>query len=244
MRIAVLSDIHGNMDAFLKVLEDLDRSNTDAVFCLGDSIGYGSEPEQVIRTLHRRGIPSALGNHELAARDPSFLGWFNPPARQSLLQSFPLLSEGSLALIKALPRHLSAHGCRFVHGFPPDSPTLYLFQVEDRRQHAVLRALPEELVFIGHTHMLDILSYDGGGITRVDFRFGVNPLPPQRKYLINIGAVGQPRDGDPRAKYVIWDSVARLLDIRCVAYDAEAAASKIRAAGLPESHARRLLEPR
>jgi predicted phosphodiesterase len=241
MRIAVLSDIHGNMDAFQKVLEDLDRANADAVFCLGDSIGYGSEPEQVIQALHRRGIPSVLGNHELASRDPAFLGWFNPAARQSLLQTFTLLSDETLALIKGFPRHLSAHGCRFVHGFPPDSPTLYLFQVEDRRKQAVLKALSEQIVFIGHTHMLDILAYDGDGITRIEFRAGPNPLPPERKYLINIGSVGQPRDGDPRAKYVIWDSAARLLDIRCVAYDAQAAAAKIRAAGLPESHARRLL---
>jgi predicted phosphodiesterase len=242
MRIAVLSDVHGNMDAFQKVLEDLDRSNADAVFCLGDSIGYGSEPEPVLQALHRRGIPSVLGNHELAARDPAFLSWFNPAARRSLVQTFAMLSDASLAFIHGLPRHLSAHGCRFVHGFPPDSPTLYLFQVENRRKQAVLDALPEEIFFIGHTHMLDILSYDGCDITGVAFRVGPNPLQPERKYLINIGAVGQPRDGDPRAKYVIWDTAARLIDIRCVPYDAQAAAAKIRAAGLPESHARRLVE--
>jgi diadenosine tetraphosphatase ApaH/serine/threonine PP2A family protein phosphatase len=230
------------MDAFQKVLEDVDGSRADAVFCLGDSIGYGSEPEQVIQALYRRGIPSVLGNHELAAREPAFLGWFNAGARQSLVKSIAMLSDGSLAFIQGLPRHISAHDCRFVHGFPPDSPTLYLFQVEDAHKRAVLDALPESICFVGHTHLLDVIAYDGRTLTSLDFRIGPNMLHPELKYLINIGAVGQPRDGDLRAKYVIWDTAARLLDVRCVPYDARAAAAKIRAAGLPESHARRLLE--
>ena len=243
MRIAVLSDIHANMDALERVLADVDRSDADAVYCLGDSIGYGSEPEQVIRSLRRRRIPSVVGNHELAAIDPQFLAWFNPAARQSLKKTFALLSDESLAWIQGLPRYISAHGCRFVHGFPPDSPTLYLFQMESRRKQEILAALPEQVFFVGHTHLLDIITCDGGTVSGFDFRIGPNPLPPKLKYLVNIGAVGQPRDGDPRAKYVIWDTAARLLDIRCVPYDASAAAAKIRAAGLPESHARRLLEP-
>jgi predicted phosphodiesterase len=243
MRIAVFSDIHGNMDAFEKVLEDLDRSGADAAYCLGDNIGYGAEPERVIQALRHRSIPSVMGNHELAAVDPGFLGWFNAAARQSLVKTFTLLSSGSLAFIQSLPRHISADGCRFVHGFPPDSPTQYLFQVEHRRQREVLDALPEQMFFIGHTHLLDVTVCLGEAMTAVDFRIGSNPLDPRLKYLVNIGAVGQPRDGDPRAKYVIWDSDARRLDIRCVSYDAHAAAAKIRAAGLPESHARRLVGP-
>jgi predicted phosphodiesterase len=242
MRIAVISDIHGNLDALQQVLEDADRSQADTVFSLGDNIGYGAEPEQVIQTLRRRGIPSVLGNHELAAQNPDFLGWFNPAARQSLVKTFAMLSDESLAFIQGLPRHISAHGGRFVHGFPPDSPTLYLFQVDHRRQRKVVDGLPERIFFVGHTHLLDISAH-GGGATDVDVRFGPNPLLPGMKYLINIGAVGQPRDGDLRAKYVIWDSAADLLDIRGVPYDAQAAAAKIRAAGLPESHARRLVGP-
>lgn len=242
MRIAVFSDVHGNMDAFQKVLEDLDRSAADSVLCLGDSIGYGSEPEEVIQTLRRRGIPSVLGNHELAAVDSGFLEWFNLSARQSLITTFARLSAESLTFIRGLPRFISLHGCRFVHGFPPDSPTLYLFQVDRRRKQEVLDALDDQIFFVGHTHLLEILAYDGGSFTPVAFKVGPNPLAPDLKYIINIGAVGQPRDGDPRAKYVIWDTAARILDVRCIAYDAQAAAAKIRAAGLPESHARRLLE--
>jgi diadenosine tetraphosphatase ApaH/serine/threonine PP2A family protein phosphatase len=241
MRIAVFSDVHGNMDAFQKVLEDVDGASADAVISLGDNIGYGSEPEQVIQAMRHRGIPSVLGNHELAARDPAFLDWFNPAARQSLIKTFAMLSDESMAFIRGLPRHISAYGCLFVHGFPPDSPTEYMFQVQNRRKRKILEELPERIFFVGHTHLLEILSYGDAGFAGVGIRVGKIPLHPDLKYLINIGAVGQPRNGDLRAKYVIWDTAEGLLDIRCVSYDAQAAAAKIRAAGLPESHARRLL---
>lgn len=241
MRIAVLSDIHGNMDAFEKVLEDIERIRPDAVFSLGDNIGYGPEPERVIQTLMRLQIPSVLGNHELAANDPGFLEWFNPLARRSLAMTFERLSPESLGFIQQLPTHLSAHGLRMVHGFPPDSPTLYMFQVESRQKHQILMSLPERVCLVGHMHVLEIASGDRAGLSEVAFREGENALDADRAYLINIGSVGQPRDGDLRAKYVVWDAVRNTLDIRCVAYDARAAAAKIIAAGMPEAHARRLL---
>jgi diadenosine tetraphosphatase ApaH/serine/threonine PP2A family protein phosphatase len=242
MRIAVLSDIHGNMDAFEKVLDDIEHCRPDAVYSLGDNIGYGPEPERVIQTLMRLRIPSVLGNHELAAKEPGFLDWFNPAARQSLRMTFDLLSADSLNFIRGLPAHLTAPPLLFVHGFPPDSPTLYTFQVETRIKRLVLKELPARICFVGHTHILEILSYDGNDLRDVPFREGPNRLPADQKHLVNIGSVGQPRDGDPRAKYVIWDSTADTLDIRCVPYDARAAAAKIIAAGLPEQHARRLIE--
>jgi predicted phosphodiesterase len=241
MRIAVLSDIHGNMDAFEKVLEDIERIRPDAVFSLGDNIGYGPEPERVIQTLMRLRIPSVLGNHELAANDPGFLEWFNPLARRSLAMTFERLSPESLGFIRQLPTHLSAHGLRMVHGFPPDSPTLYMFQIEAPQKHKILMSLPERVCLVGHTHVLEIASGDRAGLSEVAFREGENALDAERAYLINIGSVGQPRDGDLRAKYVVWDAAHHTLDIRCVAYDARAAAAKIIAAGMPEAHARRLL---
>jgi predicted phosphodiesterase len=242
MRTALLSDIHGNMDAFEKVLEDIEHCRPDAVFSLGDNIGYGPEPERVIQTLMRLRIPSVLGNHELAAKDPGFLGWFNPLARRSLAMTFERLSPDSLSFIQQLPTHLSAHGLRMVHGFPPDSPTLYMFQIESRQKRKILMSLPERVCLVGHTHVLEIAACDREGLSEVECREGENALDAEHAYLINIGSVGQPRDGDLRAKYVIWDAVHNTLDIRCVAYDARAAAAKIIAAGMPEPHARRLLE--
>jgi predicted phosphodiesterase len=241
MRIAVFSDVHGNMDALESVLEDLDQARPDRVYSLGDNIGYGPEPERVIQTLRTLGIPSVLGNHELAAKDPAFLGWFNPTARKSLIITFGMLSAESLVFVSGLPLHRVTHNVRLVHGFPPDSPTIYLFQVPVRAKHRTLLDLQEKICFVGHTHVLDIIGHDGTNLVNPGFRYGVNPLDPALKYLINVGSIGQPRDGDMRAKYVIWDSAQNTLDIRCISYDAHRAAAKIRAAGLPEQHARRLL---
>ena len=241
MRIAVLSDIHGNMDAFEKVLEDIERSRPDFVYSLGDNIGYGAESERVIQALRRRCIPSVLGNHELAAKDPGFLDWFNPAARESLSLTFDRLRADSLDFIRKLPTHISFQSLRFVHGFPPDSPTRYMFQIPASEKLRILLEIPERICFVGHTHGLDIVSCSGHVLEEVEFREGLNPLSPDSKYIINIGSVGQPRDGDTRAKYVIWDSLKHTLDIRYVPYDAQAAAHKILAAGMPEQHAHQLL---
>ncbi|MEJ2478476.1 MAG: metallophosphoesterase family protein, partial [Desulfobacterales bacterium] len=131
MRLAVLSDIHGNWDALTAVLADIDASRPDAVFCLGDCIGYGAEPERVIRVLRQRGIPSTRGNHEQAVLEPDRLEWFNLLARKSLVRTAEMLSGEALQLIAEFPAVLTSHGCRFVHGFPPDSPSMYLFQVSE-----------------------------------------------------------------------------------------------------------------
>ena len=242
MRAALVSDIHGNMDAFEAVLADIDRMQLRAVFSLGDNIGYGAEPERVIQTLQDRQIPSVVGNHELAARRPGFLDWFNPAARQSLCMTFQKLSAASLKWIAGLPRHRQVGDARLVHGFPPDSATLYLFQMSTAEKCRALQELPERICFVGHTHALDLIRLDSGRLADLPFVEDFNRIDPTLKFFVNIGSVGQPRDGDPRAKYVIWDPDAQTLELRCVPYDARAAAAKIIAAGLPESHAHRLLQ--
>jgi predicted phosphodiesterase len=242
MRMAVLSDVHGNMDALEKVLEDINGVRPDSVYSLGDNIGYGPEPERVIQTLRTLGIPSVLGNHEQATNQPELLSWFNPAARKSLNMTFGMLGSESLDYISALPSSRVLHGVRLVHGFPPDSSTLYLFQVPAADKESTFQQLSEPICFMGHTHVVDIIGFDPTGLVPIEARPGVNRLDPALKYFINVGSVGQPRDGDLRAKYVIWDSADSTLDIRCVPYDAHRAASKIRLAGLPEQHARRLLE--
>lgn len=240
MRIAIFSDVHGNMEAFEKVLEDLDRAHPDCVFSLGDNIGYGAEPERVLQRLRALNIPSVLGNHELAVRDPELLSWFNPAARQSLSATRSMLGIESLEFISSLPLHRIINGIRLVHGFPPDSATTYLFQVPDEAKKKALMDLTERICFVGHTHVFEIIACNGARLIDIEFSYRAVPLDPALRYFINIGSVGQPRDGDVRAKYVIWDSTESILDIRCIPYDVQTAADKIRAAGLPEQHARRL----
>jgi predicted phosphodiesterase len=240
MRVAVISDIHGNFDALAAVLADIDKSKIDMVVCLGDCIGYGAEPERVIRTLQERGIPSTLGNHEQAVLERDRLDWFNPMAKASLIKTVSMLSEETLRMIKGFPTFLASNGSRFVHGFPPASVTTYSFELSPADKRRVLDNLVESVSFFGHTHDLCIITYDGHTLT--DAPLGLEPIAilPDHRYAINVGSVGQPRDGNNNAKYVIWDKSDATFEVKFVPYDIAAAADKIIAAGLPEIHAKRL----
>ena len=240
MRIAIISDIHGNLDAFEQVLADIDSSDIDEIISLGDNIGYGPEPDGVVKLIQSRRIDSVIGNHELAVVKPKYKDWFNPVARKSLEKTIELLSDRSLDYITAQKSYGIIDGSRFVHGFPPDSPLTYLFQIPDDRIRRDMEKLSEQICFIGHTHMLEMRSYDGHTCESHSLEQGIMPLEKEKKYILNIGSVGQPRDGDNRAKYAIWDSSESTLDIRFIAYDIAVVVEKIKTVGLLEEHARRL----
>jgi predicted phosphodiesterase len=240
MRLAVFSDIHGNWDALKAVLTDMDRNRIDSKVCLGDCVGYGPEPEEVTREIRLLKIPWVMGNHELGLVDPGYLDWFNKPTRASLLITRRLLSKESLNYFKKLRPFLSDQDCRFVHGFPPDSITTYLYEVSDREIRRILTALPERICFIGHTHHLHLIVSEEQGITYLPFKRGFFHLRHGVKYLVNVGSVGQPRDGNNQAKYVIWDSRTSSLELRYVTYNIAKTAEKILGLDFPETNARRL----
>ncbi|MGD8250691.1 MAG: metallophosphoesterase family protein [Desulfobacterales bacterium] len=243
MTIAIISDVHGNFDAFEAVLEDIALAGATRIYSLGDNIGYGGEPDRVVRTLMDRGIPSVIGNHELAVREPAQLNWFNPQAREALKRTIDLMSEDALAAVEAFPDWRVADGVRMVHGFPPDCPLTYQFQLTRSEQDDILSAMDEPICFIGHTHYPDILLWDGVTSQRIDFPEGLFTFThtgSEARWVINVGSVGQPRDGNNNAKYVLYAPENHTVELRYVPYDIEAAAEKILAAGLPAHNARRL----
>jgi len=240
MRFAVISDIHGNLDALDRVFADIDASGADRIICLGDMIGYGPDSEAVVEAIRERGIPALMGNHEQAISDPGMLNWFNPLARKSLEMTRGLLLPETIRHIRGLNYFQTSGTYRFVHGFPPDSPITYLFAVSEKELKTAFEAIEERLCFLGHTHMPAVVEFDGKTIYRKRLDQGIRKLNPCRKYLINVGSVGQPRDGDNHAKYMIYDSEKQHLDLRFVSYDIATVAAKIIAMGLPEAHARRL----
>lgn len=241
MRIAVLSDIHGNYEALGATLADMDHACIDSVICLGDMIGYGPDSEKVVQTIQARGIHTVMGNHELGAVDPSYLTWFNDTARDSLEKAILMLSRESLAFIGKLKPFVVEFGCRFVHGFPPDSMITYLFAVSDMTLRHTLETMPQRLCFVGHTHLLELISQNGSGFHRHPLPKGSTRLTGGHHHIINIGSVGQPRDGNHDAKYVIHDTDQMTVELRYVPYDIEAVVGKMKAAGLSEALAHRLL---
>lgn len=240
MKLAVISDIHGNLEAFGEVLSDIDACRADAVVCLGDVIGYGPDPGPVIALLKLRAIPCVMGNHELAVVDPKHMEWFNPRARKSLQMTAEMLTARDMRFISSLKTSLVRHECRFVHGFPPDSVTTYHFQVAPDSLPRIFNEFSEKVCFIGHTHTLETIEFDGQSSKYALLARGVRELDKKHRYIINIGSVGQPRDGNNNAKYVIFDTVRHSIEVRFVAYDIDSVVRKIRAAGLPNEHGSRL----
>jgi predicted phosphodiesterase len=240
MRIAVISDIHGNLEAFLEVLADIDQSGVDEIICLGDIIGYGPNPEEVVQKVRALEIPTIMGNHELAVSNKRALKWFNPVAKVSLEKTKEFLSKASIQYIRELPSSIVSHGCRFVHGFPPDSVKTYLFQISEDALSDTIKEMKEKICFIGHTHMLKLIRFDGDSVIEKTLKKGVTKIDPDQRYIINIGSVGQPRDDNNNAKYVLYDTDKNRLELKYIPYDAESVAERIIAKGLPKAHARRL----
>ncbi|MEW5912472.1 MAG: metallophosphoesterase family protein [Thermodesulfobacteriota bacterium] len=241
MRLAVLSDIHGNLEAFQAVLADLEQAGADRLASLGDLVGYGPDPEACVRLAQDIGLQGVMGNHELGLAEAASLGWFNPTARRSLLQTRQMLTPQSLAYLIGLPRFLVLDKVRLVHGAPPDSATLYFFELSDQDIRDRLGNIDEAMCLVGHTHELRLARLSGQKVERLPLGEGTHSLEPAWRHLINAGAVGQPRDGDNRAKYVIFDDQAATLEVRCVRYDIPTTMRKIVERGLPEFNATRLL---
>jgi predicted phosphodiesterase len=240
MKIAIISDIHGNMEALTQVLQDIDACNIKNIFCLGDMVGYGPNPEEVVQTIRTLKIPTILGNHELALKHPIHMEWFNPPAQESLKKTFKLLSNESIQFIKGLPRAHTIQHYRFVHGFPPDDVSKYLFAASDKEIVQVFEKINETCCFVGHTHLIEIVHLNGHDVNREPIAQGITPINKNGVYIINVGSVGQPRDENSKAKYVLYDFERHAVELRCVSYDVKRTAEKIIAAGFPKSHADRL----
>jgi predicted phosphodiesterase len=240
MRLALISDIHGNTEALSRVLTDIDSSRIDIIACLGDIIGYGPEPNQAISAIRNRKIPTIIGNHEMAAIDPRHLGTFNPFAKESMEITTKLLTLASFRFIQGLESSVVIDGCRLVHGFPPDSSQIYATHTSEIARHEAFRQMAEKICFIGHTHGLEIIDFDGNHLSRSQLSEGMRNLDRERQYIISTGSVGQPRDGNNQAKYVIWDSRSYSVDVRYISYDIKVVADKIIEMGLPKIHASRL----
>jgi predicted phosphodiesterase len=250
-RIAILSDIHANLHALRRVLAEVDESGVDGVFCGGDLVGYGANPRECVELIRERGMPCVLGNHDsYAARLRDRAGELekNPdvpgnPVWAGVLHAIRELSDDQsawlrdLPLVEDLPEALLAHASLhdmanwpYLGDSDAAEPTLRL-----------LEKMQTEVGFFGHTHQARV--FFGAEHPRPELVGEGRILVPEGACCaITVGSVGQPRERDRRATWVVWDSEARLAEIRRTAYPQEEAAAAVRAAGLPEHSARRLLD--
>lgn len=234
--------MHGNLEALDAVLADAAARGATGVLCLGDLVGYGADPVACVDRLGERALASVAGNHEWGVLGLMDLEWFNPVARAAALWTGRQLDPDQARYLGSLPLTATVDDATLVHASPrtPDEWD-YLLSAEDG--FAAFRAFDTRLCFVGHSHLPAVWSLGSAG---PDFRAGRPPgeapvaLDDGRRYLINVGSVGQPRDRDPRAAYALWDREARQVSIRRVGYDHQRAAEKILRAGLPAPLAHRL----
>lgn len=234
MKRALISDIHGNLEALLAVLEDIKGIGVDDIYCLGDVIGYGPNPCECLDNVMKHAKVTILGNHDQAALfDPD---GFNPMALQAIYWTRDQLDSGngSAAQTNArwdflgeLPRFVDEDEFKFVHGSPRDPTNEYVFPeyVFDHRKMEILFKKVKRACFMGHTHLPGVFTTECEFITPEEFGF-VYELG-KAKLMFNVGSVGQPRDEDKRACYAILDTDEETVTYRRIEYDIDKTADKI-----------------
>ena len=238
MRLGVLADIHGNLPALEAVLADAGQRGVDGYACLGDIVGYGPHPAECLERLRSLDCHIVQGNHEAALLGLASAGRFNDYARIALRMTRKWLGEEELEYLRSLEPRLEIGGeILLCHGSPDDRDEYLIFEHQMER---VLEKASYWLTFCGHSHLQFL--HDGETLHRGP-QEGFE-LSDERRYLINPGSVGQPRDGDPRTAYCVVDTTARRLDQIRLDYDLEKTVRAYQDAELPEYSWRRLREGR
>lgn len=245
MRIAILADAHSNLPALEAVIEDSRDRGVEATWHLGDAIGYGAEPSGCLQMLADLDALLIYGNHEDAVLNPCIANRFNPAAEAAITWTRDNLSVESLDFISSLPVDaVPMPGVHLFHGLP-GKPSAYLrtMVAAEAVFHELAAADPRmKLAFFGHTHRRAAYTTLSGVATKALGTDGDIILARGRKYLFNPGSVGQPRNGDPRAQYLIYDRTKGSVEFLQTEYDVRRAQSRIIASGLPHSLAARLAQ--
>jgi predicted phosphodiesterase len=237
MKHAVVSDVHANLEALEAVLADAKTRGADDMVCLGDFVGYGASPNECVDRLKPLIELAVLGNHDQAVFDPTWLENFNEEAATAARWTATVLRRDHLDYLRALPYSLPWKGARLVHASPAD-PEAWNYVFTPHEAVMELDACAEPVCLVGHSHYPGTFEVQGrhAAYTRDKKILGRR----DRRYLIVVPSVGQPRDGDPRAGYLMWDDEAWTFEHVRLEYDLEAAIRRIDAAELPHSLGERL----
>ncbi|GIW72073.1 MAG: metallophosphatase family protein [Planctomycetota bacterium] len=236
MKVAIISDIHGNGDALRAVLADIEAEQAERLVCLGDVVGYGAEPGWCVAALRERGVPTVAGNHDYAAIGKTNINYFNAYAREATLWTRRMMSEEDRTFLANLPLVEVQDGFTMVHG-TLYAPELFDYILTTYDAYLSLQLLETPVCFLGHSHVPINFVWDETVTFHHETDFVIRE---GQKVLVNVGSVGQPRDDNPDACYAIYETEERRVRIKRVKYDVEAAARRIREAGLPAALGERL----
>jgi diadenosine tetraphosphatase ApaH/serine/threonine PP2A family protein phosphatase len=234
---AVVADIHGNLEALESVLADIERRRVSSIVCLGDFVGYGASPNECIELLRPRIEAAVAGNHDLAACGRMRLTYFNPDAALAARWTEAQLTPDNRLYLEELPYSVPWRGVRLVHA-TPSTPEEWRYVLSPLDAVGEMRAFDESVCLIGHSHYLG--AFEWNSQTMAYSRDPEIRIVEGHRYLVNVGSVGQPRDGDWRAGYLLYEDEQRLLTHVRLEYDIATAMRRIIEAGLPRFLAERL----
>jgi diadenosine tetraphosphatase ApaH/serine/threonine PP2A family protein phosphatase len=240
MRIAIIADVHSNLAALEVVLSDAAQRQADELWCLGDIVGYGPEPRECLALVRERARLCLAGNHDLGAAGAIGLDEFNPYAAEANRWTGQVLTDEERAHLAALPAMLVHEEFTLAHGSPREPVWEYV--LSSAGAAASFRHFETRYCLVGHSHVPFTCPEAEAGAPSPLYQAqeDVDVTLGRGRMIINPGSVGQPRDGDPRASYAIFDTARQAVHHHRVVYDVEATQRKMRAAGLPEYLADRL----
>ena len=240
MRIAVIADIHANLEALRAVLDRIAGLNINATVCLGDIVGYNANPNECVELIRKSNIACVLGNHDACASGREEPEHFTPFARKALFWTREQLTGENSRFLADLPREKNMHGVYLFHGSVHDTNRYLLSPMDAAHNFELLheQAGVPMTYFFGHTHR-KIAWMEHGGVVSSERPLELM-LSSEKQYLINPGSVGQPRDGDPRSSFLVYDQEDCTVTFFSVEYDIKTCQDKIVRAGLPPQLAERL----
>ena len=238
MRVAVISDIHANLHALEAVLAAIDTDPPDQIWSLGDAVGYGPHPNECCRLVRERTSLALVGNHDLVVIGEVDVAEFNSEAARAALWTRETLEPSELEYLRGLASAGNAAGVGLFHGSPRDPVWEYV--LDEWTALAALHATETPGVLVGHSHVALAIVLNGDELSGGLAPAGTAVDLASRRWLLNPGSVGQPRDGDPRAAFLMLDLGTNRAAFRRVPYDVERTQSELRERGLPETLAERL----
>jgi diadenosine tetraphosphatase ApaH/serine/threonine PP2A family protein phosphatase len=231
MRYAIIGDIHANLTAFQAVLEDIGhQGKAEKIWCLGDVVGYGPDPHECIELLQQTNHVCVAGNHDWAAIGKISTAEFNPDAAAACRWTTKQLKPADVAYLSTLPLAIEEGDFTLVHGSPREPIWEYLISISIAEENYAF--FKSRFCLVGHSHVPLVFTKSKSGVLASQLP-GYGATLGKERLIINPGAVGQPRDGDPRASYVIYDSEAKTIKLYRVPYDIRATQDKMVAHGLP-----------
>lgn len=229
MKLALISDIHSNLQALTAALRAIERYRVDALYCIGDVVGYGADPGPCVDLVMRYSTGTVIGNHDIAVSTLEGISSLPRDGQVAARHNHGKLSDAQLSFLSELHLKLVVDDCTLVHATPRDPELWVRFDslptVKDQFNH-----FDTDYCFVGHTHVPAVVAD----------RLGVFRVRPGNRYIVNVGSVGQPRDENPALAFVIFDTAEPSHELVRVPYDVAGAAARIEAEGLPSSLGRRL----